>query len=369
MKKTNENQVALEVIARFNERTHLEQIDVDGHSLTIIHKGYTSRHIFEIEKFVHDIETGNKGGFVDEVTRYGGVRKIRELPLGKKYYRLMNVWIEQYSDIYRYSARVEVFYDVCKELSLIGPDPFSFGEPDEIDCIDGMRYMDVFNMLIEQIHARCQSREFKESERLRKKNAERNTQRALAFEQAMFSEETGRSRWLILSLTLRYKPEYRDSITPELIQQHRDRFFAARRFNKLIAGIKGYVWAIEEGEDAGLHLHVILFYSVDSNHDEFIAQQIGEYWVNVVTEGKGDYWNSNAGRLKLFYEEHGHGVGVGQINWNDACKRKALRTNLVYLAKAEQYLMLKGASRIRTFDMGRVPKKGKSGRPRADSSL
>jgi hypothetical protein len=39
----------------------------------------------------------------------------------------------------------------------------------------------------------------------------------------------------------------------------------------------------------------------------------------------------------------------------------------VYLAKSEQYLMLKSADRIRTFDMGQVPKKSSSGRPRVDS--
>lgn len=50
-------------------------------------------------------------------------------------------------------------------------------------------------------------------------------------------------------------------------------------------------------------------------------------------------------------------------------KRDALRKNLVYLAKAEQYLLIKGAENMRTFDMGRVPKKVRAGRPRADSGI
>ncbi|RQU39023.1 inovirus Gp2 family protein [Burkholderia cenocepacia] len=124
-----------------------------------------------------------------------------------------------------------------------------------------------------------------------------------------------------------------------------------------MSGIKNYVWAIEQGEEAGLHLHVILFYSAEHNHDEYIARQIRDYSVNVVTQGKGDGWNSNEEWRKRYYEKRGHGVGVGQINWNDSKKREALRKNLTYLAKSEQYLMMKGAERIRTFDMGRVPKK------------
>ena len=361
MYQNTEDQESLEVIARLNERTHLEQSDVDGKRALVTHKGYASKHLFHIEKFVQDIERRREGGFVEYVTRYGKVKKVCELYLGKRYYWSLNDWLERYSDLYCYSPRVEVFYGVCKELGLISPEPYSFGQPDEFDCLDGMRYMDVFNLLIEQIRTCCQSREFKERERLRLENAQKNKRKAVSMEAAMFE---AKGRWLILSLTLGFKPELRNRITVEEIQRLRDRFLAARRFNKLMSGIGNYVWTLEQGEKTGLHLHVILFYSADHNHDAFITQQIGEYWVNVVTEGMGDYWNSNDGKRKPFYEKHGHGLGVGQINWNDTDKREALRTNLVYLAKAGPYLMVKGGERIRTFDMGRVPRKIKAGRPR-----
>ncbi|CAL60687.1 conserved hypothetical protein [Herminiimonas arsenicoxydans] len=348
MYEINENREAPEVIARLDERMNLEQTDMDGKRMTIIHKGYASRHLFEIENFVKDI-----------------VHSEGQHILGKKYYRQVNNWLDYYSEIYRYSTRVEAFYDACKSMGLIGSKrSFEFSLFDAMEISAGISYMDLFNKLIEQVYACCQGREFKERERLRKANAERNKKNVLALEEAMFSEETGRSRWIILSLTLRYKPSYRRWITPDIIQQHRDRFFAARRFNELMSGIKNYVWTIEQGEDTGLHLHVILFYSADSNHDEYIAMQIGKYWENIVTEGKGDYWNSNGGKLKKGYAEKGHGVGVGQINWNDLAKRDALRINLVYLAKTEQYLMIKVANSIHTFGTGQVPKKAKSGRPR-----
>lgn len=368
MYEINEIHEALGIATRLDERMNLEQTDMDGKRTTIIHKGYASRHLFEIERFVKDIvDEGWRCGFSEEPTGYAMAPDIRELYLGEQYYHQVNNWLYQYSDIYRYSTRVEAFYDACKAIGLLGQQlSFAFGLPGDWELNTNMRYMDRFNCLIEHVHARCQTREFKERERLRKVNAERNKQNVLELENAMFAEETGRSRWLVLSLTLRYKPKYRQSITLEDIQQHRDRFFVARRFNNLMSGIKNYVWAIEEGEDTGLHLHVILFYSADSNHDEYIAMQIGEYWANVVTQDRGDYWNSNDGKLKEGYEKKGHGVGVGQINWNDYAKRNALRINLVYLAKTEQYLMIKNADGIHTFGMGQVPKKVKSGRPRND---
>lgn len=362
----NEDHEAVEVIARLNKRIHLDVSDLGGERTWTAHKGYGSRHLYRIERFVKDIEQGCTGSFSIKYDGVGILPVLRELYLGKEYYPRLNQWLERYSGLYRYSARVEAFYDACKELGLIGARHFAFGEPGAYLPTGNTRYMDVFEQLIESIRVRCQAREFSERERLRLENAKRNEQNVLAFELAMFDEQSGRSRWLMLSLTLRYKPEYRDQITLELIQQHRDRLFGAKRTNKLIGGIMNQVWAIEQGEDTGLHLHVILFYSAEHNHDEHIAKLIGEYWVEVVTKGMGDYWNSNGGALKPGYKKRGHGMGVGQINWNDTEKREALRTNLVYLAKAEQYLMLKSADRVKTFGMGKLPQKVKSGRPRID---
>ncbi|WP_265096924.1 phospholipase D-like domain-containing protein [Burkholderia cenocepacia] len=73
--------------------------------------------------------------------------------------------VGRYTDIYHYTARVEVFYDVCKELGLIGDrHPFAFDKPGDVVRADGMRYMNLFDLLIEKIRERCQSRAFKERE-------------------------------------------------------------------------------------------------------------------------------------------------------------------------------------------------------------
>jgi hypothetical protein len=368
MYEINEDQDALEVIARLDERMNLEETDVNGKKTTIIHKGYASKHLFNIERFVQGIEAGWKG-FVDEITRYGRVQKIRALFLGKRYYPCVNDWIGHYSDERYYSARVGVFYDACKQIGLIGQHMFAFREPHEIARADGARYMDAFNMLIEEISVRCQSREFKERERLRLVNAERNVKRVLAMEEAMFSPDIGRSRWLLLSLTLCIKPQYMRWTTPEKMQTYRERFFAARRSNKLMSGIRNYAWALEQGEKTGLHLHVMLFYSADHNHDEYLAKQIGDYWVDTVTKGRGYYWNSNAATAKQRYRSHGHGIGIGQIDWKNTSERLALRQNLIYLAKADQYLLCWSEKGMRTFGMGQMPEKKVSGRPRVDVSL
>lgn len=350
-----------EVLARLNERTHLTEAIVDGKRKIVICEGYGDTDLYRIEQFVKAIEKGWQGGFIEQRTRYSGMLKIKEFFLGKHYYQQVNGWIRTYSDIYRYSARVEAFYDVCKDLGLINDCSFCFGKPGDLASADGRRYMDVFNAMINGIRSRCQSREFKEKERLRLINAERRSEQVIAKEEAVFE---AKGRWLVLSLTLRFKEEFCKKATLKMIQQYRKRFFAARRYNAVMSGIKWYVWTIEQSEDTGLHLHVILFYSADHNHDEHYADKIGTYWNEEITEGKGEYWNGNRPWLKRLYATRGHGVGVGQIDWSDDEMREALRKNLIYSAKAEQYLMIQGAEGVRTFDMGRVPKRVKVGRPR-----
>ena len=133
-----------------------------------------------------------------------------------------------------------------------------------------------------------------------------------------------------------------------MIREHRNRFLNSRRCNQLLQEINGYVWKIEEGQNSGgLHLHVVLFYDGKHRADIFIAQRIGEYWANEVTQGMGGYRNSNAD--KDWHERYGHGVGTGQIDRKNEAKREALRQNLLYLAKDDQHVSTRLNPHERTF--------------------
>uniref|UniRef100_UPI00164235AB hypothetical protein n=1 Tax=Paraburkholderia sp. BCC1885 TaxID=2562669 RepID=UPI00164235AB len=259
-----------EVFDHLDDRINIEEAEIDGKLKAILHHGY--KHLFDIEKFVMAIEKGWLGGFMDEVTDYAKTRKLRVLYLAKEYYSKVNTWLARYSDIPGYSERVTVFYDVCRDQGFIGRQSFAFGKPEEFDDCHGVRYADWFNTLIEKVSARVRTREFTERERLRRKNAERNAENVLAMDDEMFSKAKGRSRWVILILTLNYKKQYRRWITLDEIQKHREKFFKARRYNKLMSGIKNYVWTIEQGEKTGFHLHVILYYEAKHKRDVSLAQ-------------------------------------------------------------------------------------------------
>ncbi|APD36947.1 hypothetical protein BOC52_26215 [Burkholderia pseudomallei] len=194
--------------------------------------------------------------------------------------------------------------------------------------------------------------------RVRKRNAERNESKGLAIERQVFESK---ARQLVLMLHFGFQERHRPNITFQEIQKYRQKFFNNCRSNKLLRGIVDYIWKLEEGDESGLHLHVLIFYTADSCRDVYIARLIGEYWVKL-TEGKGQYWNSNAN--KIFHEKYGHGVGTGEINWDDDDKREALRENIRYMTKADQFLKMKYGDHCRLFGTSQVEEKKKLGRPR-----
>ncbi len=185
----------------------------------------------------------------------------------------------------------------------------------------------------------------------------RNEEKALAFERSLFD---WRSRHLILVLTLGYQEEWRPFVSYEMLCQHRSQLFANRRCNKLLREINGYVWKIEEGEaSGGLHLHLCIAYSGAFQADVYLAQCIGEYWVDVITQGKGSYWNSNA--QKEMHAKFGHGIGTGQIDRHDTEKRESLRKILLYLCKTEQAVSGAEGQRVRAFGTSQVPRARSAG--------
>jgi len=88
------------------------------------------------------------------------------------------------------------------------------------------------------------------------------------------------------------------------------------------------------------------------------ASLIGRYWTDVVTKGRGLYFNCN--RVKFAYKS----CGVGMVDHGDAELREGLRRAVIYLTKTDLYMKLQTEGR--GMGKGLYPSpKGSRGRPRA----
>jgi hypothetical protein len=97
-----------------------------------------------------------------------------------------------------------------------------------------------------------------------------------------------------------------------------------------------------------------------------LANKIGEYWVNIITKGRGDYWNVNDKSDQ--YEKLGR-CGIGVIKWDNDRLRKNLKEYVVqYLCKVDQFIKPKFGGKVRLIRRGKFPEisVNKLGRPRKE---
>ncbi|WP_374408813.1 hypothetical protein [Hydrogenophaga sp.] len=341
----------------------IENISRNDKLQTIIHD-HPDKHspLAIIEDFIKDITKYSNFAYDQEfLSKRQLLIENREL---SRYFNHLDSCLDSYSVEYVYCPQVQLFFDACKSLEIY-PGWHYFTKPLD-PCINTsyINCADLFNKLIDKIRLIHGSSEYKKKLHNFNKHVQKRTARVLTWEQDLFE---WRSRHLILCLTLSYKAQYRSDITVERIQDDLFRLLNGRRHNALLNGINAYCWKIEEGGKVGMHVHLVMAYKTTSNRDICIADQIGQHWESVITDGMGQFNNENRHRGSHWIQELG--MSTGQINHNDEVKRNGLRKLLEYLAKADQYLKHKRTAKTRTFQLSQIPEKSQRGRPRGNNDI
>ncbi len=170
------------------------------------------------------------------------------------------------------------------------------------------------------------------------------------------------SKLNIVRVDLGYTKEDSKSITFEDASKDLNKMLNNTRSKPTVFGeMVGYITKKELGEDKGVHIHVAIIYNGNIVREDITkAQQIGEYWKNNITKGKGVFHNCSKNEYK--------NKAVGVIDYKDEEKRKIFDEKvLTYLCKDEQSIdSLKTNIKDRAFTRGIAPKiKSNAGRPRS----
>ena len=94
---------------------------------------------------------------------------------------------------------------------------------------------------------------------------------------------------------------------------------------------------------------------------EHIAQDVGKYWQNVITNGRGYFENCNLKKKK-----YGDSWALGAIDHWDTIKREKLVNAMSYFCKTNQLVQVVPYAGCRLFGCGFVhrQRKVRGGRPR-----
>ena len=164
----------------------------------------------------------------------------------------------------------------------------------------------------------------------------------------------------VIRVDIAYKKPYSEEITVDDAAKDLNRLLNNRRSKPSIFEDNiGYAIKKEYTEDKGVHFHAFFMFNGQKVlKDSFKADEIGTYWNEQITKGKGTYYNCNRNQ----YPEH----GIGMLEHRDTEKRKNLDKAMIYLAKDEQQAIYSIAEKKeRSFVRGTIPKSnGNIGRPR-----
>ena len=281
-----------------------------------------------------------------------GKTVIEVLALGK-YFKQVLPYQACYSEKYRYSEFVMLFFDCIETLNLPG---YKFTNPDILMLPSGKREGDLFNELIELIRKESKSSKFRHKVSQRAINADKNYLSGKNYIAALFNNH---EKLMVIRIDPGYKAEFAASVTIEEAQAHMKKFLNNWRSNKMFDVCVGYIWKLEQGAEKGFHFHMFLFFNGNVlQKDEYIARKICNYWIETITDNRGHCTDSN--RRKKDFDR----CCVGEINYTDHQKREYLLKNLEYVTKKEQFVKLKTLLKTRVFGRGEMPRSSGLGRPR-----
>lgn len=278
-----------------------------------------------------------------------------------------------------YSEHIEAFIACCKDMGLFGQtlgwDDIWFAPSLTYPQFGNASAAELFNLLVANLRDRCLSQKTQARARKRQREAVERAEEYGSYVDALLRQWT---RLVVLRIDLEYRQEFKDQIGISDALDDLKRFFRNQRRNLLFAEQRGYIAKLEYGVLKGLHFHLILFFDGskrDGRKDVLLAQKIGEYWADVITKGRGNYWNINAQKAK--YKQRGQ-LGIGVINSSETNLVENLKHRVVgYLCKSTQFVSLRppeephSKRRIKTIRRGEFPVEPpkKLGRPRKTQAL
>jgi len=219
---------------------------------------------------------------------------------------------------------------------------------------DAERMSRYLNSIVEEARSEAASDGFKKSIDSYNRASNKNYKALVGYVESLFECY---SRMLVLRVDFGYAKE-NSRVGLDVVTEDLNRFLENRRSNGLFERMVGYVWKLEYTRKKGFHYHMVFFFNgAHVREDVVIAKMIGEYWRDVVTKGRGIYYNCNADK------GHYKRCGIGMMKHDDVEMREGLHDALRYITKSDAYMKLQVGKRC--LGRGERPKeKDTRGRPR-----
>jgi len=333
--------------------THLNESTSGKHSI-VIDDHWDFGRLAIIDEFVRKVLNSNDVGYKETNSGTGRNTWVPQRWI-EPYRRTVTAMIspEMHERFDVRNVYVDLFLHACDELKILDWSSHllqQHGVKREANAL-------AFNELIATIRRRSKQPPFPSKIWHAENDHRKNFESCVAFVDRLFSDC---SRYAVVRVDLAYRKEHAADVftidaradMARLLNRmrHGKRVKRACRELELFANLAGYIWKLEYGIDRLLHFHCCFFLKKKNGTQAgYWAQEIGRYWVEVITEERGTFHNGN-------YKWYGHpDEGIGEVNRNDTAKREKLIGAVSYLFEPEQCLPIrKSDPRWRTFGKGKL---------------
>lgn len=266
---------------------------------------------------------------------------------------MQRIYYELPRDQYRFSTAINIFLMACEQHF----DLVEIKDPQLL--LTDKNTKDELAIFINTLHLLLCTPTYRQAEKQLEKDKDHNAQECWEYINKVFNRY---SKVLVIRIDLYYKAGVETDFL-RLKSDFRKLQNNARHNQRLLSHWVGYIFKVEYGVQKRLHGHVLMFFNAQRrNHyrDITIAQEIGEYWTDTITEGDGDYYNCNAKKADYYHP------ALGLIEYSDMKKRMNLQWVIQYLCKKHtQYIKPINKPNAKLITKGFISAKtNKLGRPR-----
>lgn len=331
--------------------THLKETTSRKPSI-VIDDHWDFGRLASVDMFVRKVLNTNDAGYIETTGSTGRNTWVPQRwiePYRRAVTAMMSPEMHERFDVR--NVFVDIFLHACDELKILDWSSHvlqQHGVKREANAL-------AFNELIATIRRLSKQRPYPSKIWHAENDHHKNFASCVAFTEKLF---TDCSRYAVVRVDLAYQKEHATDVFTLHARTDMARLLNRMRYGKrvkrncrereLFANLAGYVWKLEYGEDRLLHFHCFFFFKKKNGAQAgYWAQKIGQYWVKIITEGRGTVHNCN-------YRWYGDPEeGIGEVNRNDTLKREKLLNALYYLFQPEQCLPIrKSDPRWRTFGKG-----------------
>lgn len=321
----------------------------DGRSITIHESIFNAEYMGLIIQTAHEISRGKKRLFN---VRYDNM--ARSLQFDNDHLAKDALWLLNYNfndmralfPYHRFNPYLDLFFFAAASFGVTSILCKRCYKSDMFLCAQRG------NNFIEYIRSHANSDEFRKAINEYRRLPSKNYAGLKQYIGALFSK---RSALLILRIDFTYRPFLNDQgdfvfPTYDEVKRNLKRLIMHLRKTFSVGDLAGYAWNLEYNFEKGPSHHFLIL--LDANLAQqaiVVAETLGIYWENIITDRKGLHYNCVTHDYKF------HGTGI--IHRSDEQARKNLLLAATYLTQIDYFLRLDVPNNGRTFGRGCMPKK------------